>query len=66
MCYVFIELMMASFSRQGIDVILPCEDQLILGINNGRLMSKPVDKGRRETKKGMVSFKTMLQVAKNF
>ena len=62
-----IELMMASFSGQGIDVILPCEDQLILGINNGRSMSKPVNKGRRDkTKKGMVSFKTMLQVAKNF
>ena len=62
-----IELMMASFSRQGIDVILPCEDQLILGISNGRLMLKPVHKGRRDkTKKGMVSFKTMLQVAKNF
>ena len=59
--------MMASFSRQGIDVILPCEDQLILGINNERLMSKPVNKGRRDkTKKGMVSLKTMLQVAKNF
>ena len=59
--------MMAPYSRQGIDVILPCEDQFILGINNGRLMSKLEDKGHRDkTKKGMVSFKTMLQVAKNF
>ena len=59
--------MMASFSEQGIYVILPCEDQLILGINNKRLMSKPVNKGRKDkTKKGLVPFKTMIQVAKNF
>ena len=49
-----------------------CEDQLlrdkfISGINNERLMSKLLDKGHRDkTTKEIVSFKTMLQVAKNF
>ena len=49
-----------------------CEDQLlrdkfISGINNERLMSKRLDKGHRDkTTKEIVSFKTMLQVAKNF
>ena len=49
-----------------------CEDQLlrdkfISGINNERLMSKFLDKGHRDkTTKEVVSFKTMLQVAKNF
>ena len=48
-----------------------CEDQLlkdkfISRINNERLMSKLLDKGHRDkTTKEMVSFKTMLQVAKN-
>ena len=49
-----------------------CEDQLlrdkfISGITNERLMSKLLDKGHRDkTTKEIVSFKTMLQVAKNF
>ena len=49
-----------------------CEDQLlrdkfISGIYNERLMSKLLDKGHRDkTTKEIVSFKTMLQVAKNF
>ena len=49
-----------------------CEDQLlkdkfISRINNERLMSKLLDKGHRDkTTKEIVSFKTMLQVAKNF
>ena len=49
-----------------------CEDQLlrdkfISGINNERLMSKLRDKGHRDkTTKEIVSFKTMLRVAKNF
>ena len=49
-----------------------CEDQLlrdkfISGINNERLMSKLLDKGHRDkTTQEVVSFKTMLQVAKTF
>ena len=49
-----------------------CEDNLlrdkfISRINNERLMSKLLDKGHRdETTKEIASFKTKLQVAKNF
>ena len=44
-----------------------CQDQLISGINNEGRMSKLQNMGRRDkTTKGMVSFKTMLQVAKKF
>ena len=43
------------------------EIKFISGINNERLMSKLLDKGHRDkTTKETVSFKTMLQVAKNF
>ena len=44
-----------------------CQDQLISGMNNEGLMSKLQNMGRRDkTTKGMVSFKTMLQVPKTF
>ena len=49
-----------------------CEDQslrdkFISGINDERLMSKLLDKGHRDkTTKDILSFKTVLQVAKNF
>ena len=49
-----------------------CEDQLlrdkfISGINNKRLLSKLLDKGHRDkATKEITSFKTMLQIAKNF
>ena len=44
-----------------------CQDQSISGINNEGLMSKIQNMGRRDkTTRGMVYFKTMLQVAKNF
>ena len=42
-----------------------CQDRLISGINNEGLVSKLQNMDRRDkTTKGMVSFKTMLQVAK--
>ena len=49
-----------------------CEDQLlrdkfICGINNDKLLSKLLDKGHRDkVTKDVVSFKAMVQIAKNF
>ena len=41
-------------------------DKFISGINDERLMSKLLDKAHRDKTKEIVSFKTLLQVAKNF
>jgi len=54
-----------------LEYCIKCEEQLlrdkfISAINDERLMSKRLDKGHRDkTTKEIVSFKTMLQVAKN-
>ena len=52
---------------ESLEYCSKCQDQLISEINNEGLMSKLQNMGCRDkTTKGMVQFKTMLQVAKNF
>ena len=57
----------ATKVAHGSEYCNKCQDQLISGMNNEGLMSKLQNMGRRDkTTKGMVSFKTMLQVPKTF